>query len=88
MTSAPAPTRTRLIDPTVFGLCMACPITQDNPVTCPLHEIRKRSLAERAEWVCTRSEGEMAEIKRQHSACERRKLEGQVFSELRARLSA
>jgi hypothetical protein len=41
---------------------VACPRTQDNPTACPLHEIRKRSFAERVAYLDAASADEVEAI--------------------------
>ena len=55
----------------LVGLAIACPVEQNNPTDCPLHDIRLLTLQERLNWVksCTRKEAEG--IFRQHSSCHR-----------------
>lgn len=53
----------------VWGLAMACPVGPSNPEGCPLHEIRKRSLAERHRWLIALGNDEMKRIVASHCAC-------------------
>ena len=53
----------------LVGLAMTCPLGQDNPVDCPLHEIRELSLAERFKWVKARTRDEAQNILSYHTHC-------------------
>jgi hypothetical protein len=53
----------------VFGLAVACPFDQGNPQPCPLHELRKKSLKERYEWLRALSEEEVRNILSFHQKC-------------------
>ena len=62
---AVAPDYTALL----MGLAMNCPMGQDNPVECPLHSIRHRTLAQRFEWAKSRTREEAANIVGYHKHC-------------------
>jgi hypothetical protein len=53
----------------IFGLAVACPFDQGNPCKCPLHELRKKSLRERYEWLHELSEESMKDILTFHEKC-------------------
>jgi hypothetical protein len=55
--------------PKMIGLAMECPFDGTNPCTCPLHEIRKKSLAERLKWAQKLSEDDAFSILTFHKEC-------------------
>lgn len=63
-----SPLRHHLLEK-VFGLAVACPFDQGNPCKCPLHELRKKSLRERYEWLRALSEEEVRDILIYHQKC-------------------
>ena len=52
-----------------FGLAVACPFDQGNPSACPLHEIRKRNLKDRYEWIQGLSEERTHQLLAYHQEC-------------------
>jgi hypothetical protein len=53
----------------IFGLAVACPFDQGNPCNCPLHELRKKTLRERHEWLQALSEEDISNILTFHKKC-------------------
>lgn len=53
----------------LFALVMACPVKQDNPSGCPLHNIRQLPVKERLIWVNSRTHEETLDILEHHSTC-------------------
>jgi len=53
----------------MVGLSVECPFDGTNPCTCPLHEIRKKSLKERYEWAQKLSESDALNILTFHQVC-------------------
>jgi hypothetical protein len=46
----------------IFGLAVACPFDQGNPCNCPLHDLRKKGLRERYEWLQSLSEEALFDV--------------------------
>jgi len=59
----------RELEAKVFGLAMACPCDQGNPIDCPLYQIRKMSLRERHGWAHGLSETAMEALLDYHEKC-------------------
>jgi len=53
----------------IFGLAVACPFDQGNPCECPLHELRKKSLQQRYQWLQDLSDDSLREILVFHRKC-------------------
>lgn len=66
--SAPSALREKL-QAQVWALTTACPVQQDNPVGCPLHDIRLRSVTARIEWFKSMSTTELQTLMTRHLAC-------------------
>ena len=52
----------------LYGRILRCPFG-DNPAECPLHEIRKQSVAERVSWVESLSDDEANRLYALHKTC-------------------
>ena len=64
----------RELEARVFGLAVACPCDQGNPIDCPLYEIRKMSLRQRHVWAHSQSEEDMRALLEHHEKCSAMKL--------------
>ena len=53
----------------LMGLAVACPVGQDNPADCPLHEVRDLPLIQRVAWVKARTQDEVKNILSYHRTC-------------------
>jgi len=53
---------------------LRCPLG-DNPEDCPLHEVRKKPMHERYEWLNRKDDEEVVEMFRLHTKCINRKLQ-------------
>ena len=53
----------------VWGLTVACPVAQDNPAGCPLHEIRRLPASTRLAWIKAISVTELQTIVLRHRSC-------------------
>ena len=53
----------------VFGLTMACPYDQTNPVDCPLCRIRVKPVAERMQWIDGIPDDKLQQIVTTHLLC-------------------
>jgi hypothetical protein len=68
MTHLPPKDRQALIA-YVVGLAVACPINQDNPVDCPLHELRSQSFQDRLKWVKALDDESLYLLAQHHCSC-------------------
>lgn len=54
-----------------YGLVMACPVNNNdpNPLSCPLHNVRLLSIAERFQWVDNLSEMKCVKVYKNFRRC-------------------
>jgi len=57
----------------LVGLSVECPFDGTNPCTCPLHEIRKKTLRERYEWAQKLNKSDALSILFFHQDCLKQK---------------
>ena len=67
-TSAPTTLREKL-QTQVQALMDACPVKHDNPVGCPLHDIRQRPAPARLDWLAAASNADLQILTDRHLAC-------------------
>jgi hypothetical protein len=53
----------------IVGLAVACPLNQDNPVDCPLHELRSKSFHERLTWINSLDDDHLKRLASHHCSC-------------------
>ena len=63
----------------LVALAVSCPLADDNPPDCPLHQLRLLSAREILDWLEGLSADEAQFILRYHECCLARQLEAQLF---------